>query len=489
MTSLYHRALDDLARVFSRLDETAVDRAVEAIASAERIALYGVGREGLQIKGFAMRLFHLGRQAAMVGDMTTPPVGPGDLLIVSAGPGEFSTVLALMGVAKDAGAKTLVVTAQPDGEAAKRADFVLTVPAQTMADDTGPATSVLPMGSLYEGRPVHSLRGDDPEAARPSRRHAGRDARQPHEPRMSVPSPTQSKAGRLNPGYGRWTPALFLAPAVLALLVIGIYPTIFALVTSFRRYNITRPRDGFPFIGIENYQKVLSDQTFWDTLGLTFRFFLTVMPFQIFLGIVIALLLHKPGLGLLRTLSRVSLVVPLATTYAVVGLIGRLVFNGNFGVANQMLGWFGIPGFDWLATTNGAFAAIAIMDIWQWTPFCALIFLAGLSMVPVEVEEAARLETSSKVALLRYVQLPYLLPGLTAVLILRSADVLKLFDMIFTMTRGGPGTATELISIYIQRVGFRVFDMGTASAQAILLLILTIMLSRLYIRVFYREIQ
>ena len=181
--------------------------------------------------------------------------------------------------------------------------------------------------------------------------------------------------------------------------------------------------------------------------------------------------------------------VPLATTYAVVGLIGRLVFNGNFGVANQMLGWFGVPPIDWLASSGGAFAAIAIMDIWQWTPFCALIFLAGLSMVPVEVEEAARLETSSKVALLRHVQLPYLLPGLTAVLILRSADVLKLFDMIFTMTRGGPGTATELISIYIQRVGFRVFDMGTASAQAILLLILTIMLSRLYIRVFYREIE
>lgn len=151
MTSLYHRALDDLARVFSRLDEAAVDRAVAAIAAADRIALYGVGREGLQIKGFAMRLFHLGRQAAMVGDMTTPPVGPGDLLIVSAGPGAFSTVLALMDVAKADGAKTLVVTAQADGEAARRADFVLPVPAQTMADDQGAATSVLPMGSLYEG--------------------------------------------------------------------------------------------------------------------------------------------------------------------------------------------------------------------------------------------------------------------------------------------------------------------------------------------------
>ena len=130
------------------------------------------------------------------------------------------------------------------------------------------------------------------------------------------------------------------------------------------------------------------------------------------------------------------------------------------------------------------------MDIWQWTPFCALIFLAGLSMVPVEIEEAARLETQAAAGtLLRHVQLPYLLPGLTAMLILRSADMLKLFDMVFTMTRGGPGAATELVSIYIQRVGFRVFDLGIASAQAILLLILTIVLARLYIRFFYREID
>ncbi|GAB1582679.1 carbohydrate ABC transporter permease [Phyllobacterium phragmitis] len=294
---------------------------------------------------------------------------------------------------------------------------------------------------------------------------------------------------RLNPGYGRWTPFWFLAPAVFALLVIGIYPMISALVTSFRRYNITRPREGFPFIGFENYINVLSDQTFWQSLGLTARFFVTVLPFQLLFGICIALLLHRPGLGMLRSLARVSLVVPLATTYAVVGLIGRLIFNRDFGVANQFLNAIGIGGMDWLGSPTGAFIAIAVMDIWQWTPFCALIFLAGLSMVPVEIEEAARLETSSKVALLRHVQLPYLLPGLTAMLILRSADILKLFDMVFVMTRGGPGAATDLVSIYIQRVGFRVFDMGTASAQAILLLIMTIILSRLYIRLIYKEIE
>ena len=290
-------------------------------------------------------------------------------------------------------------------------------------------------------------------------------------------------------GYGRLAPLWFLAPAVLALLVIGIYPTLFAVVTSLRRYNLTRSRDGFPFVGFANYQQVLGDPTFWETLGRTAKFFLCVMPVEIALGLGIALLLHQPGLGGLRALARVSLVVPLATTYAVVGLLGRLIFNRDFGIANSFIGLFGVPSFDWLGNSAGAFAAICIMDVWQWTPFCALIFLSGLSMVPVEIEEAARLETASKTALLRNVQLPYLLPGLTAMLILRSADVLKLFDVVFTMTRGGPGAATELISIYIQRVGFRVFDLGTASAQALLLLVITIILARVYIRFFYREIE
>ena len=151
MTSLYHQALGDLSRVFDRIGEAAVECAVDEIAAAKSIALYGVGREGLQIKGFAMRLFHLGLNAAMVGDMTTPHLGAGDLLIVSAGPGHFSTVEALMGVARRDGARTLVVTAQPDGACPKAADLVLPIPAQTMADDSGGAVSVLPMGSLYEG--------------------------------------------------------------------------------------------------------------------------------------------------------------------------------------------------------------------------------------------------------------------------------------------------------------------------------------------------
>lgn len=152
MTNLYQTALSELGSVFERLNDADVDRACRMIAEADKTVVFGGGRERLQIMGFAMRLYHMGRAVAVEGDMTTPPVGRGDLFIVTVGPGEISTALALLGVAKAAGAKILVITAQPAGRAAAYADFVLHLPAQTMADDQGDKrTSVLPMGSLYEG--------------------------------------------------------------------------------------------------------------------------------------------------------------------------------------------------------------------------------------------------------------------------------------------------------------------------------------------------
>jgi 6-phospho-3-hexuloisomerase len=147
------QASGEIAAVIAKVDEAAADELVEAILAARRLALYGVGREGLMMKGFAMRLFHLGLDAHVVGDMTTPALGQGDLLMVSAGPGDFSTVSGLLAVAKSAGARTACVTAQPNGAAPRAADLVLHLPAQTMADDQASTTSlsILPMGSLYEG--------------------------------------------------------------------------------------------------------------------------------------------------------------------------------------------------------------------------------------------------------------------------------------------------------------------------------------------------
>lgn len=152
MVSMYHGALSELSGVFERLNDRDVDKAVEMIGAANRVVVFAGGREKLQIMGFTMRLYHMGLQAAVEGDMTTPPVGMGDLFVVTIGPGQISTGLALMDVAKKAGADILFITAQPEGRGAGYADFILHLPAQTMADDQGDTkSSVLPMGSLYEG--------------------------------------------------------------------------------------------------------------------------------------------------------------------------------------------------------------------------------------------------------------------------------------------------------------------------------------------------
>ena len=293
----------------------------------------------------------------------------------------------------------------------------------------------------------------------------------------------------------RW----FVAPAMIVLLAVGIIPLLFALWTSFQQFLLPKvhlqgsllgiwPIFDAPFVWLSNYRDLLFDESFREALGRSFLFLIINLPIQLGLGLLIALLLHKPGNDLVKNIARVALVIPMATTFAVVGLMGRLLFNSDFGINDFF--WNLIFGHkvQWLADPNLAFLSVSIMDCWQWTPFCALVLFSSLTMVPIEIEEAAKLETDKWWHVLRKVQLPFLLPGVTAILILRTADILKMFDVVFIMTRGGPGAATELISIYIQRIGFRSFDQGMASAEAIVLLVLTIILSRIYIRFIYREV-
>lgn len=175
--NLFETALDELGGVLTRVDESRLDAACGMLAGARQIIVYGCGREALQVKGFAMRLYHLGLPVSVVGDMTTPPLGPGDVFLASSGPGETSTVLTLMQVAHDAGATNLLLTAQAGSSAAQRAHFTLLIPAQTMANDQGAQkTSVLPMGSVFEGAlfllfevmvlKLKELTGASPEAMR-----------------------------------------------------------------------------------------------------------------------------------------------------------------------------------------------------------------------------------------------------------------------------------------------------------------------------------
>jgi 6-phospho-3-hexuloisomerase len=150
LTALAKGALKDLDAVFAAMPENALDALIEEIVKAKRIVVFGLGREGLQMRGFAMRLFHMGRNVAVWGDMTAPEVASGDLFIASAGPGDLPTAQTLIDIAHKAGARTALVTAQPGGGLAGRVDVVAVIPAQTMADDRSGKVSVLPMGSLFE---------------------------------------------------------------------------------------------------------------------------------------------------------------------------------------------------------------------------------------------------------------------------------------------------------------------------------------------------
>lgn len=280
----------------------------------------------------------------------------------------------------------------------------------------------------------------------------------------------------------------FLGPSVFALAMVGIAPLFYAAWKSLHFFNLTKANQQ-EFVGLSNYASVLSDEVFWQSMARTAVLFVVSVPLQVLLGLGIALLLHQPGLGILRSITRLSLVLPMATTYAVVGLLAQVMFNIKYGVVNQLLGFLGVEPINWIGDPVNAYIAVVFWDIWQWTPFVALVLLASLSNVPPEIEEAARLETGKWWTILRHIQLPFLVPGLVAVLILRTADTLKLFDMVFTMTRGGPGSATEFIAILIERTGNRQFDIGMASAQSIILLVITVLLARAYIRFFYREVR
>jgi multiple sugar transport system permease protein len=286
-----------------------------------------------------------------------------------------------------------------------------------------------------------------------------------------------------------WVPISMIAPAVIVLLAVGVYPLLTAVRTSFQQMQITKPYLGTPFVGFDNYAKALSDPLFVSALGRTGLFFLYTVPIQVVLGVAVALLLTSTRWRKLSAVTRVLLVLPIATTPTVVGLIGRLVYNRDFGLLNWIASLFGSEPLNWLGDPRMAMLTIALTDTWQWMPFVALVAMSGLTSVPSDIVEASRLETNNWWEIFRHVQLPYLLPGLTAVLIIRTADILKLFDMVFVLTRGGPGVSTELVSVYVQRVGFRVFDLGLASAMAIILLIICNVLAQLYIRIFYREVE
>jgi multiple sugar transport system permease protein len=280
----------------------------------------------------------------------------------------------------------------------------------------------------------------------------------------------------------RLLPYLLVAPALAVLLALSIYPLIYSITISLQQETASGT-----VWSLVHFKRLVTDNFFHTALVHTFVYAAVALMCEFVLGLALALLLNRQLRG--RGLFRASLLVPMMLPTVVVGVVWRLLLNPNFGAINGTLKQLGIntENLTWTASPRLAFAAVIVVDVWQWTPFVLLILLAGLQAIPQEPYEAALVDGSSWWQTFRHVTLPLLKPAILIVLLLRTMDLLRVFDQIFILTEGGPGFATEMISLYIYRTAFRFFDFGYAAAMSFVLLAVTNVISAVYLRVLQDE--
>lgn len=263
----------------------------------------------------------------------------------------------------------------------------------------------------------------------------------------------------------KYAPYLFPLPAVLAILLLIVAPVLANFVLSLQDWFV----GGSPrFIGVENYQRALSDLRFWNGLKNTFYFTLLAVPLQLILGLAIAVLFNRDFPG--KALARTAVLLPMVATPVAIALIWALMFNPSLGVLNYLLESLGLPRSLWVADARLAIPSLVLVDVWQWSPMIALILLAALQGVPAEHYEAARIDGASGWQIFWRITLPSIRSAMVVALILRTIDALKTFDIIYVITEGGPGTASETLNVFAFKTGFQFFRMGYAATLLIFLM-------------------
>jgi len=259
---------------------------------------------------------------------------------------------------------------------------------------------------------------------------------------------------------------IFFLPLVIWVLTINIFPLIYALRTSFLEWTFGMPAT---FAGFKNYFQILQDQRMLNSLRFTTIFVVVTVAAEVILGFFLALLFNQEIRG--TKTHRAIITLPLFAAPIAVAYIGVLLFHEAYGPINSILTKIGLQPVQWLAEPNTAAIAIILLDIWQWTPFAFIIFLAGLQSLPSEPYEASMIDGASRWQILRFVTIPMLTPIIVTAVTFKTIYSLKVFDIPFALTQGGPGTSTEVIGMYIFRQGLEFFNIGYAAAQSIIYLI------------------
>lgn len=269
-------------------------------------------------------------------------------------------------------------------------------------------------------------------------------------------------------GYG------MASPALLTLAAIILAPVALALATSLFDYTLMNMNFD-TFIWFDNFASAINNAEFINAIIVTTFFVIAVVALEFVIGFVVALMLTSVKRG--KNVYYLILLIPLLINPVVVGLVWRMLLHPTLGIVNYLLGGFDIPDVDWLGRPNNAFWTVVMVDIWHQVSFMAVLLTAGLSALPTEPYEAARAEGAGTRQTFWYITLPLMRPVIAVTLLIRLIFAIKTYDLIYIMTRGGPGDATDLISYYIYRSAFARLNLGEAAAMAIILMLIVVILT------------
>lgn len=276
-----------------------------------------------------------------------------------------------------------------------------------------------------------------------------------------------SRPARLAPNY--WP---FVIPALVVILAVIVFPWVFTLWMSAHRWTLGQEQS---FIGFENYIRLASDIRFWESLWHTLIYTVLSVGAPLILGTLAALVFDAqfPLRGFLRGVF----VMPMMATPVAIALVWTMMFHPQLGVLNYLLSFIHIGPLEWIYNQSTVIPSLVLVETWQWTPLVMLIVLGGLAAVPREPYESAEIDGANAWQKFRYLTMPMIAPFLMIAVIIRSIDAVKSFDIIYAMTQGGPGTASETINIYLYNTAFAYYDIGYGSAMAVVFFIIIVALS------------
>ncbi len=276
---------------------------------------------------------------------------------------------------------------------------------------------------------------------------------------------------------------LFVAPTIFLLLAINIFPLIWTIRLSFTNFRVNRMNADVKWIGLRNYERILSDPDIWQTMQATAHFLFWTLFFQVLIGFSLAYLINKKFKG--NDLWTTIIVLPMMLSPAVVGNFWTFLYQPQIGLFNYAVGFFsGIDpsSFSMIGSITLAPWAIVIVDTWMWTPFVMLICLAGLRSIPDSIYEAAECDRASKWRQFWTITIPLILPFLMLAVLFRGIENFKMFDLVVQLTGGGPGSVTEVTSINLKREAFEKWRTGYASAYAVILFVTIFGLASIYVK-------